>query len=141
MIEEADLELLAASLRADARDLEMFIEVLAVKLEGALPQRTQVVRRSPRLFSKRKRVERISVDLGEERLLLDRTATGLEMRHARRVRGVVVRSEVLELDEWIGVLVRALTQEVDTSTHGHGAIARLLGVEHQPQKEVEPNEL
>ena len=34
------VEMLAASLRADSTDLKAFLEALAAKLEGALPEQT-----------------------------------------------------------------------------------------------------
>ena len=40
-----DLDLLAASLRADAGDLDAFVEALAAKLEAALPGQVEVERR------------------------------------------------------------------------------------------------
>ena len=40
-----DLDLLAASLRADAGDVDAFVEALAVKLEAALPGQVEVERR------------------------------------------------------------------------------------------------
>ena len=45
MADTDDLDLLAASLRADAGDLEAFVEALAVKLEAALPDQVEVERR------------------------------------------------------------------------------------------------
>jgi hypothetical protein len=56
MTGEDDFELVAASLRADAGDLGVFVEALAVKLEQALPQRTRVRRRASGLFTKRPEV-------------------------------------------------------------------------------------
>jgi hypothetical protein len=122
-----DFELLAASLRADARDVDAFVEALGAKLEGALPARTRVVRRSARLLSKQKRVKSITVDLGEDRFVLERTAGMVETRHAHTVRGIVLKSETVGLDDWIGALVRAIAQAADTSEHGRLALAQLLG--------------
>jgi hypothetical protein len=42
---EMDIDLLAASLRADASDLGAFVEALAVKLEEAVPGAVRVERR------------------------------------------------------------------------------------------------
>jgi hypothetical protein len=54
-----DLELLAASLRADTSDLTAFVESLAAKLEEAVPSRTKVERRRSGMFGP-KAVRRIS---------------------------------------------------------------------------------
>jgi hypothetical protein len=123
----ADFELLAASLRADTRDLSVFLEALASKLEGALPQRTRVSRRSLGLFSRRKRVGRIEVELGEERYVLIHDGGALEARRATVVRGVVLKSEPLGLDEWVESLARAIAVEARMSEDGRLALERLLG--------------
>jgi hypothetical protein len=127
MAGDADFELLAASLRADTQDLSIFLEALASKLEGALPQRTRVSR-SLGLFTKRKRVRRIEVELGEERYVLVSDGGVLEARRATAVRGVVLKNELLGLEEWVESLARAIAVEARQSEHGRLALERLLGV-------------
>ena len=58
-----DLDLITASLRADANDMSTFIEVLAAKLEDAIPGLVRVTRMRGRLFGA-KQVGRITVDAG-----------------------------------------------------------------------------
>jgi hypothetical protein len=128
MAGDADFELLAASLRADTRDLSVFLEALASKLEGALPQRTRVSRRSLGLFAKRKQVRRIEVELGEERYVLVHDGGALEARRARAVRGVVLKNELLGLEGWVDSLAEAIAVEARKSEHGRLALERLLGV-------------
>jgi hypothetical protein len=128
MAGDADFELLAASLRADTRDLAVFVDALASKLEAALPQRTRVSRRSRGLFSGRKQVARIEVELGEERYVLRHDGGALEARRARVVGGVVLKSEQLGLEDWVESLARAIAAEARTSEHGRLALERLIGV-------------
>src|SRR5438105_4241819 len=97
-------DLLAASLRASSGDLATFVEVMADKLERALPGRAKIERRSVRLFSKKRRVERIELELGEDRYLLVVQGASVETRRARAVRGIVLKSEPLPLDAWIDAL-------------------------------------
>jgi hypothetical protein len=127
MAGDADFELLAASLRADTRDLSVFVEALASKLEGALPQRTRVSRRSLGLLTRRKQVRRIEVELGEERYALVSDGGALEARRATAVRGVVLKNELLGLEEWVESLARAIAAEARVSEHGRLALERLLG--------------
>ena len=134
MAGDADFELLAASLRADTRDLAVFLEALASKLEGALPQRTRVSRRSRSLFDRRKQVARIEVELGEERYVLRDDGGALEARRARVVGGIVLKNEVLGLEEWIESLARAIAAEARVSERGRLALEQLLGM--GPIKEV-----
>ena len=131
---DADFELLAASLRADTHDLAIFLEALASKLEGALPQRTRVSRRSRGLLDRRKQVARIVVELGEERYVLRYDGGALEARRARVVGGVVLKSELLGLEGWIDSVARAIAAEARVSERGRLALEQLLGV--SPIKEV-----
>ena len=50
-MEEGSFDMVAAGLRADAADLDAFVEALAVKLEGALPGRVTIARQGG-LFSR-----------------------------------------------------------------------------------------
>ena len=54
---ELDIELVTASLRADASDLGTFVEALAVKLEEALPNGVRVVRRGGLFGAKKVRAD------------------------------------------------------------------------------------
>src|SRR6266700_966104 len=120
-----DVELVAASLRASSSDLKTFVEVLADKLETALPGRVQVERKATRFLGKEKRVERIQCQLGEARYLLS-TGAGIEARRAKTVRGVVLKTEELSLDEWLGALAHDLADEAQTNEHAQQALQQLL---------------
>ena len=121
---EADgFELLAASLRADARDLNAFFEALATKLSASLPESTDVDREG---FRGRGRVKSISVDLGTHRYGLERKATGVTCLRANAVRGIVLKNEELGLDEWIDSLSRDLAEAAEQSDRGRLALDRML---------------
>ena len=74
------------------------VEVLARKLEDALPAETEVRRGAKGLLSREKVVEAIEVTLGEYRYGLRRERRGVEATRAKEVRGVVIKREPLELD-------------------------------------------
>ncbi|MGI8414194.1 MAG: hypothetical protein ACR2LV_10770 [Solirubrobacteraceae bacterium] len=120
-----DLDLLAASLRADAGDLGAFVEGLADKLEGVLPGRVSVERarrglRSPKL------VRKIVVDAGGERLELLRDGSAIETRCAHVSGGIVLKTVVLDTDSWLAALGAALSGEAARSEQTRQALARLL---------------
>lgn len=119
-----DFEELAGALRADARDLKTFLEVLAAKLESALPEATRVERGG--LFSKR--VRRVSVDLGEHRYELAAEGDRLSPSRSNAVRGIVLKREPLALDEWIAELSRELSVAAQRSERARLALERLLGL-------------
>jgi hypothetical protein len=119
-------ELLAASLRASSSDLESFVKVLAGKLEQALPGRAVVERRPARFLSKQLRVERIECQLGDRRYLLTARRGAVETRCATVVRGIVLKTAELPLDQWIEALARDLASEAQQSEASRLALERLL---------------
>lgn len=125
-MEDPGFELVAASLRADATDLSAFVEALAVKLEGALPGGVRVERRGGGLFSREKRVRRISVSFDETRYDLEREDGTLRTSRRNEVRGIVIKSEPLDLDAWIEGLSRELAAQARESERARIALQRLL---------------
>jgi hypothetical protein len=120
-----DLDLVAASLRADAADVDAFVEALAVKLEEALPGQVEVERRGG-LLGGRKRVRRIEANLGDQRYEAEVDRGRVTCRRRAVVRGIALKTQELDLDAWIEALSRELVEEADRSERGRQALARLL---------------
>jgi hypothetical protein len=122
-----EVDELAASLRASAGDLSVFVPVLAEKLERALPGRVRVERQRVKLLSSERRVARIECDLGDRRYDLVSTAPGrLEGRRCTVVRGVTLKTEPLGLDAWIEGLAADLAAEAEGSEASALAVQQLL---------------
>ena len=124
-MDEDSFDMVAAGLRADATDLNAFVEALAVKLEGALPGRVTIARQGG-LFSRSKGVREISVDMGDSRYSLVSNGGRIETTRRNEVRGIAIKSEPLELDEWIAALSRELEAAARESADGRQALERLL---------------
>ena len=92
-----DLDLLAASLRADSSDLSAFVESMAAKLEEAVPGRVRVDRRRAGMFGP-KTVRGFSVDLGDRRLELRADGGAVRTRCARL--STAPRIESQRLCQW-----------------------------------------
>ena len=123
---ELDLDLLAASLRADTSDLGAFIESLAVKLEEAVPARVRVDRRRTGLIGGKKAVRSIVLDAGDHRLELAYQGGGLEARAAKLSGGIVLKNQTLSVEEWIAALGQVLATEARRSEITRQALERLL---------------
>jgi hypothetical protein len=94
----------AAVLRRSETDLRAFMAALAVRLEGALPQRVSVSRRRVGLFSGETFVAGL-VLMGESaRYDINIDRGGVRSQKAKLVRGVVISSHDLPLAEWLGEL-------------------------------------
>jgi len=120
-----DLDLLAASLRADSSDLDAFVESLAVKLEEALPGRVRVHRWRGWLFGP-KRVQKIALDAGGKRLELRLSKGALETTFSHLSAGIVIKREPLDTDAWLAALGEALRDEANRSETTRVALERRL---------------
>jgi hypothetical protein len=120
-----DLDLLAASLRADATDTAAFLEALAARLESALPGQVEVQRKGG-LFGGGKRVRRIAVRLGDSHYEIEGDGGPPTARRRTVVRGIALKSEALPVDAWIDALSADLLALAQTSERGRAALERLL---------------
>lgn len=119
-------ELYAASLRADNTDTRAFLEALAVKLEGSLPDNTTVTRQSG-LFSREHPVKEVAVSLGDYHYRIGRERQGpLVAVRAKVVRGIVLKTEQIAVDQWIEELSEALAQMAGQSAQARTALERFL---------------
>jgi hypothetical protein len=120
-----DLDLLAASLRADSSDLGAFVEGLAVKLEDVMPGKVRVERRRAGMLGP-KVVRRIALDAGDQRLELVAEDRSVQTRCSRLSGGIVLKSQALDTDAWLVALGEALAAEARRSDTTRQALERLL---------------
>lgn len=123
MEEPPDFDVVAASLRADAEDLRVFVESLSKKLEQLFPGRCRVQRGG--LFGKGS-VREVSVEIGGGRYELSHDDGTVSARRSSVVRGITLRSERLELGEWIDSLAAQVVAEADRSERGRLALQKML---------------
>lgn len=127
-----ELDLLAAALRADATDLEIYARVLTTSLSDALPSGMVSLEHQrsmgDRLAGRSGQVRQIRVDLGDVVLSLRQERAGVpEATIARSVRGVVISSKEVNLDQWTRTLAAAMTERARQSSSARAALAKLLG--------------
>ncbi|HEY6410603.1 MAG TPA: hypothetical protein VIY29_24390 [Ktedonobacteraceae bacterium] len=124
--EPLQMEMLAASLRADSTDNRAFLEALAAKLAGSLPNQTTVVRQSS-IFSREHPVKEISVTMGDYQYRIGREKQGpIIAQRAKVVRGIVLKTEQIPIDLWIDELATALAHEAEHSAQSRIALERFL---------------
>jgi hypothetical protein len=120
------VEMLAASLRADSTDLKAFLEGLASKLQGALPHQTSVTRHSS-LFSREHPVKEIVVVLGDNQYRIARERQGpLMASRAKVVRGIVLKTDQIPVEQWIEELAEELALEAARSSQALAALEKFL---------------
>ena len=124
--EPLQMEMLAASLRADSTDVKAFLEALASKLSGSLPNQTTVTRHSG-LFSREHPVKEILVTLGDYQYRISRDRQGPVMtQRAKVVRGIVLKTEQIPMEQWIEELAGALAEVASNNAQARVALERFL---------------
>ena len=124
MIESFDLD--AAGLRSDDGDLAARVTALAIRLEGALPDRTRVRRRSKPWPFGAKQVTEIEVSLGDAVYLLGFDGRRVSCERALTVRGVQIKRDAMGAREWLAALEGQLRDEAQQSADARAALERLL---------------
>src|SRR5690242_11095113 len=108
-----DIDAIAAALRADTADLDVYANVLTTSLAEALPADMVTVERNrsmrERLTGRPGAVRRITLHLDEWQLTLSRHGRGTLVAHARqKVRGVVIANREMPVDDWVRLLAGQL---------------------------------
>ncbi len=101
-VELDPFDLDAAGIRRALSDLRAFMEALALRLQGALPDRVTVDRRRDGLLSRGSHVHEIALrgDGAEYRLRFDKGT--LTATRAKAVRGVVISTSEEPVAQWLG---------------------------------------
>ena len=121
-----DIDLIAAALRADSADLDVFLEVTATKFEDALPDHT-TVKRYGWLHARRGKVERLDITIDEWTYSLSRVHHGVHGYLTHVGHGIRLATNEVSLDEWLRTLSAALAKFADGQARGREALQRLLG--------------
>ncbi|MFJ3840974.1 hypothetical protein ACWGHM_32445 [Streptomyces sp. NPDC054904] len=131
MTEPPDVDMLAAALRRDSADLNLYVAVLAANLTDSLPAGAVRVKRRrsvmERLAGREGSVAELDVSLGERRLLLRLDPEGrVTGEDCHEVRGIVLSRRPVGLDGWIDALARSLAEAAATNARAREAVERFL---------------
>lgn len=130
--ESLDLDLLASSLEADAGDVRILLRVLVERLSGGLGERLKIERDGGRL-RKSKDIRSLTVVLGDDELSASIRDGRLECSLAHRSGGIRIRSDKVELIEWLRHLLQSLNAEAVHSQASREALESIvIGSRHEP---------
>jgi hypothetical protein len=108
-----DLELAAASLRADGSDVHLLVKVLADQLADALGSRLTVERAGR--FRKSEEIKSLSMAMGDDQFdaVVDGGVLRCTIGHTSG--GIRIRSEKVDVDTWLNRLLTVLQAEAANS--------------------------
>ncbi len=110
MDDSMDLELAAASLRADGSDVRILVKALADQLAEALGSRLEVQRSGGR-FRKSDDIRSLRITLGDDQFDAEVDGSTLRCTVGHSSGGIRIRSEKVGADEWLGRLLAVLKTE------------------------------
>jgi hypothetical protein len=125
MDESFDLELAAASLRADGTDVHVLLKVLVDQLSDALGDRLRVERSGGR-FRKSQEIKSLSVAMGDDQFEAVVEGPSLRCTIGHASGGIRIRSQSVTLDEWIARLLGALQAEAAHSQSARLALENIV---------------
>ncbi|WP_079063432.1 hypothetical protein [Peterkaempfera griseoplana] len=124
------IDMLAATLRRDAADLEMYAQVLTGSLAEALPPGSVALERrrsmGDRLAGREGRIEKVEVSLDDRRLILTLAQGRPAGEVATVVRGVVLSRKPVPLDTWAQELAAAVAVRARSDARARAALEKLL---------------
>jgi len=124
MDDSFDLELAAASLRADGSDVHILVKVLVDQLSDALGPRLKVERAGR--FRKSEEIKSLSIALGDDQFdaVVDGAVLRCSVGHSSG--GIRIRSEKVDLETWLNRLLAVLKAEADHSQAVRQALENIV---------------
>ncbi|MGO8872721.1 MAG: hypothetical protein ACLQPH_15210 [Acidimicrobiales bacterium] len=120
-----DLELAAASLRADSSDVRILVKVLADQLADALGSRLEV-KRAGGLLRKSEEVRSLRISLGDDQFDTQVDGESLQCSIGHSSGGIRIRSEKVGVDEWLARLLAGLQDEAGRSQSVRRALESIV---------------
>jgi hypothetical protein len=113
MDDSFDLELAAASLRADGSDVHILVKVLVDQLSDALGSRLKVERAGR--FRKSEEIKSLRIAMGDDQFDAEVDGSTLKCTIGRSSGGIRIRSEKVDVDTWLNRLLTVLKAEAANS--------------------------
>ncbi len=119
---QLDFDGQAAWLRRFERNAQDSLGAFALRVKEALPDRVEIRRSRSGLFGGRGRTEALSVELGQNRYLLELSQGRLRASIALVVRGIALNTRLVEPGEWFA----RLAEETRAASADAEALSRSL---------------
>jgi hypothetical protein len=121
-----DFDLSAAWYRKAQGDLRAFLEGFATRMTGAIPGHVTVERKRDGLFSTTSHVVKVAIDAGPSVYVLHLENNHLSAVRAKSVRGVTLKSEPMDMPEWLAALNADIQRLAERVGAAHGVLHEFL---------------
>lgn len=119
-------DVLAASLREGLEESQDLLDYLAMKFEGPLSH-LMTVRKKGGIFSKKSTVHEITLRFDDRHFQISRDPRGfVSAKIMKEVRGIVLKTEVVEVEEWIRHLAQELSHQAERSEALRTALSHFI---------------
>jgi hypothetical protein len=120
-----DLEVAAATLMGDTKDVRALLKALAAQLAGPLGDRLKVQREGG-IFRKSEEVKSLSATIGSEEFEAELNGASIACLIGRASGGIRIRSDRVDMDEWLRRLLQALQAEAAHSESARLALEKMV---------------
>jgi hypothetical protein len=125
MDDSFDLEMAAASLRADLTDVHILLKVLVDQLRDTLGDRLRVERGGGR-FRKTDEIKSVQISMGTDHFDAVVDGAGLLCTIGHASGGIRIRSDQVDVEEWIAKVLGALKAEAAHSQTARQALENIV---------------
>ncbi len=126
MDEGTSFDLHAAFMRRAQTDMKAFLEAFAVRMEQSLPGQVEIHRKKDSLFASTQHVSSINIRVGGSRYVLENAHGGLQLTRCNEVRGIVLKTEEMQLPDWLTALNQDLMAASKNLANAHGVLHDFL---------------
>ena len=123
----ADMQMAAAALLADNKDVKMMLRVLGKTLQEAFGDRVEVAHASAGLLHHQsEEIKSISVHLGPDDYQAQLEGRSVHCVVGRTSGGIRIRNEELPIEQWLGRLLAALQKEAVNNQSARTALQNVI---------------
>lgn len=126
MADEAfDLDMAAATIRANSSDLRIMLKALVTQLGDTLGERLQLSRAGG-LLRKSQDLKGVQVTLGDDVFTAEIQGSSVQCAISHSSGGIRIRNERVDMDSWLKRLLKALEAEATYSDSAREALQRIV---------------
>jgi hypothetical protein len=120
------MDVLTAALRMDKQQAKDLLEYLALKFQGCLPEST-TIKRGGWILSAERPVEQLTIAFPDCQFQLERQKHGpVSAKIMKIVRGVVLKTTEVSVEEWTKQLAETLSQAASQNSATRDALQKLV---------------